>query len=410
MELSILHALLSDTEFYKSHRGTRCPDELFTKDARLIKRSIDKAMDRYNRNLTVDEVESLFFSDHPTMTTATRTVYKGLFDKLREQRPMGEDIANDVLSKLFQQYVGEKVANIGFDIVNDQSTNLDPIRRLLEQYNDDFTPTLNIEWDEIDIDSLLERNELETQWKFNVATLGSRIEGVNAGHLIEVGARPNTGKTSFHASLIASPNGFAHQGARCVVLCNEEATHRVAARYLTAATGMTLREIREDKHKAEKLYAPVRDNIWIKDATGRDLHWVESVCKTMQPDILVLDMGDKFAPKNGSFAREDQKLEATAVHSRMIAKEYGCAVFYMSQLSAEAEGKIVLNQSMMQGSKTGKAAEADLMLLIAKNPPIDDGAEEQDPQRHVNITKNKLNGWHGIITCTLNHVIGRYEV
>jgi hypothetical protein len=40
----------------------------------------------------------------------------------------------------------------------------------------------------------------------------------------------------------------------------------------------------------------------------------------------------------------------------------------MSQLSADAEGRQVLNQAMMEGSsRTGKAAEADLMLLIAKN-------------------------------------------
>ena len=49
----------------------------------------------------------------------------------------------------------------------------------------------------------------------------------------------------------------------------------------------------------------------------------------------------------------------------MIAKQHECAVFYMSQLSADAEGKVLLNQSMMEGSRTGKAAEADLMVLIA---------------------------------------------
>ena len=43
----------------------------------------------------------------------------------------------------------------------------------------------------------------------------------------------------------------------------------------------------------------------------------------------------------------------------------------MSQLSADAENKVVLNQGMMEGSRTGKAAEADLMILIAKNPPVE---------------------------------------
>ena len=33
--------------------------------------------------------------------------------------------------------------------------------------------------------------------------------------------------------------------------------------------------------------------------------------------------------------------------------------------------KLLLNQSMMEGSRTGKAAEADLMVLIAKNPVVD---------------------------------------
>ena len=79
----------------------------------------------------------------------------------------------------------------------------------------------------------------------------------------------------------------------------------------------------------------------------------------------------------------------------------------MSQLSAEAEGRQVLNQAMMEGSRTGKAAEADLMLLIAKNPVVE-GQEEEDNQRHLNIVKNKLTGWHGVIHCELDYKTARY--
>jgi len=225
--------------------------------------------------------------------------------------------------------------------------------------------------------------------------------------LIEIGARPNTGKTSFHASMIASPGGFAHQGANCIILCNEEGYHRVGARYLTAATGMTMQEIKKDPAKARDLYAPVKERIKIKDATGRDMNWVESVCKTYKPDVVLLDMGDKFA-KTGGFARPDEALKANAIHARMIAKQHECAVFYMSQLSADAEGRTVLNQSMMEGSKTGKAAEADLMLLIAKNP-IQNNEQEEDPERHLNVVKNKLTGWHGSVTSNLDYKTARYS-
>ena len=404
MELSLIRSLM-DKAFYEDHRGARCPDRLFSKDVRKIKQAIDTAMDRYERTVTPDEIEALFMSNNPTLTTAQKQAYSALFHKIKAEQPMGSDVAQEVLSKLFQQVVGEDIANLGFDYVNGDKSSLEPLRMLLEQYGDDFTPDLNIEWDDIDMDTLLLRNDLEARWTFNIPSLTRKVEGVNAGHLIEVGARPNTGKTSFHASLIAAPGGFAHQGANCIILCNEEGYHRVGARYLTAATGMTMQEIKKNPAKARELYEPVKNRIKIKDATGRDMNWVESVCKSYKPDIVLLDMGDKFA--KGGFARQDESLKANAVHARQIAKQHECAVFYMSQLSAEAEGKVLLNQSMMEGSRTGKAAEADLMVLIAKNPPVDN-QDEEDTQRHLNVVKNKLTGWHGVVHCELEYRTARY--
>lgn len=407
MELSLIRSLM-DKEFYDEHRGAKCPDRLFSKDVRKIKQTIDKTMQTYNRTVTPDEIEALFMSNNPTLTTAQKEAYSSLFRQVKKEDPMGADIAQEVLSKLFQQVIGEDVANLGFDMVNGTANTLNDIRNLLEQYGDDFTPNLNVEWDDIDIETLLARNDLEARWTFNIASLTRKVEGVNGGHLIEVGARPNTGKTSFHASIIAAPGGFAHQGANCIILCNEEGYHRVGARYLTAATGMTMQQIKANPTKARDLYAPVKERIRIKDATGRDMNWVESICKAYKPDVVLLDMGDKFA-KTGGFARPDEALKANAIHARQIAKEYDCAVFYMSQLSADAEGKIILNQSMMEGSRTGKAAEADLMVLIAKNPPVQ-GQDEEDVQRHLNIVKNKLSGWHGSVHCNLEYQTARYTV
>ena len=406
MELSLIRSLM-DKEFYDEHRGSKCPDRLFSSDVRKIKKSIDTAMDRYERTVLPDEIEALFMSDNPTLTTAQKASYSSLFGQIKREQPLGSDIAQEVLSKLFQQVVGEDVANIGFDMVNGDAATLEKLRNLLERYGDDFIPNLNIEWDDITIETLMAKAELEAKWAFNIPSVTRKIEGVSGGQLIEVGARPNTGKTSFHASLIAGPNGFASQGAKCIILCNEEPTHRVGARYLTAAAGMTAHEVRDNFAKAKSLYEPVMNNIRIKNADGRDMAWVESICKTFKPDIVVLDMGDKFSVE-GSFAREDQALAACAIYARQIAKTYDCAVFYMSQLSADAEGRSQLNQSMMQGSRTGKAAEADLMILIGKSPSVE-GQEEDSPLRHINIVKNKLNGWHGMVNVDLNYQTARYE-
>jgi hypothetical protein len=405
MELSLIRSLM-DKDFYDEHRGARCPDRLFSKDVRKIKQSIDTAMDRYERTVTPAEIEALFMANNPTLTTAQKTAYSHLFGQVSKEQPMGSDVAQEVLSKLFQQVIGEDIANLGFDYVNGSKSTLEPLRQMLEQYGDDFTPNLRIDWEDIDLDTILAMTDLESQWTFNIPTLTRKVEGINAGHLIEVGARPNTGKTSFHASLVAGPNGFAWQGARVVVLCNEEGYHRVAHRYITAATGMDKFEIVKNKQEAMRVFGQIRDKIMFKDATGRDMNWVESVCKSYKPDVVILDMGDKFA-RTAGFSRPDEALKANAIQARQIAKQQECAMFYMSQLSAEAEGKVVLNQAMMEGSRTGKAAEADLMIMISKNPTVE-GQEEEDNQRHINVVKNKLSGWHGIVHTDLEYKIARY--
>ena len=83
-------------------------------------------------------------------------------------------------------------------------------------------------------------------------------------------------------------------------------------------------------------------------------------------------------------------------------------------MSASAEGIVRVDQSMLEGSKTGKAAEADLMILISKNSlVVNEGASEQeeDTQRHLVVAKNKLTGgWHGTIHCNLDGNRSQYLV
>ena len=397
MELALVKTLLS-REFYDDHKGVRCPERIFSKDVRKIKQALDTAMETYDGDLSVSDLHAVFNRINASMTTATRTAYEDLFKRIEIAEPIKGEIAEDTLSQLFQQHVGDLVANLGFDFVNGAENSLEPLRKLLEEYKDDFTPNLRVEWDDHSLDTILDATALESKWKFNIPSLARRVEGISGGHLILVGARPNTGKTSFHASLVAGADGFAHQGAKCIVLCNEEAYTRVAARYISASTLMTMKEVHTNKALAAKRYNSIKDKVQFKDSTGKGMDWVESVVKYERPDIVILDMGDKFADIRTE--RTDITLKAAAIHARNIAKQYDCAVVWMSQLSAEAEGRADLNQAMMEGSKTGKAAEADLMLLIGKTQQAE--GEEEDPIRYLNIAKNKLNGFQGKIACQLD--------
>ena len=180
MELALIKTLL-DRDFYDQHKGIRCPDRIFSKDVRKIKQALDGAMEAYDGDLTVDDLQAVFYAQNQSMTTATKTAYDDLFQRVTKSNPLNKEIAEDTLAKLFQQHVGDRVASLGFDFVNGTQDSLEPLRRLLEDYKDDFTPNLRVDWDDIDIDTLLAANDLATQWKFNIPTLRSRVEGVSGG-------------------------------------------------------------------------------------------------------------------------------------------------------------------------------------------------------------------------------------
>ena len=83
MELALIRSLMTK-DFYDNHRGAKCPDRLFSKDVRKIKSTLDKAMRTYERDVTPDEIEALFISGNPTLTTAQKQAYESAFINLKK--------------------------------------------------------------------------------------------------------------------------------------------------------------------------------------------------------------------------------------------------------------------------------------------------------------------------------------
>jgi hypothetical protein len=80
-------------------------------------------------------------------------------------------------------------------------------------------------------------------------------------------------------------------------------------------------------------------------------------------------------------------------------------VIAISQASAEAHDRDHISFNMMENSKTGKAAEADLIIGIGNNTSND----PTNTNRILNVSKNKITGWHGDPTVKINRYISRYD-
>ena len=106
------------------------------------------------------------------------------------------------------------------------------------------------------------------------------------------------------------------------------------------------------------------------------------------------------------YARTDEKLRQIYTSVREIAKRRDCAVIAISQASADAHNRNSISFDQMENSKTGKAAEADLIIGIGRNA----NSDLENKIRTLCVSKNKINGYHGEPVCTIRRGISRYEV
>ncbi len=219
-------------------------------------------------------------------------------------------------------------------------------------------------------------------------------------------ARPEVGKTAFWVSLCTAPNGFAEQGAKIHAFINEEPAVRTQMRAISCFTGYNREQIPENMEDTQIEWAKIKDNIKMIDTVDWSLDDIDSHCEKYKPDIIIIDQLDKVNVK-GTFARTDEKLRVIYTGAREIAKRRECVVIAISQASADAHDRDKISFNMMENSKTGKAAEADLIIGIGCGTYSKTG-DQDNGSRTLNISKNKITGFHGAPICYINKYLSRY--
>ena len=122
------------------------------------------------------------------------------------------------------------------------------------------------------------------------------------------------------------------------------------------------------------------------DCVGTSIQEIEDYCSRNEVDVIFIDQLDKIRI-DGEFSRGDERLKELYCRSRELAKRHDVAVWAISQASYDAHGRETIDYSMLDGSKTGKAGEADIIVGI--------GVAEHEEFRTIKFSKNKINGWHG---------------
>ena len=396
--------LMLNKKFYTQYKGILSPT-VFSGDISSLYDTIQKAHDKYEEDIKVDELYSLHTAIfNPALTRAAKEKFSELVEDIKETQEPSKEIAKDIMRILSDRDLAQRIAVEATEIFNGKEANFTEITGMIDKHktniSEDKNPAVTS-----DISEVIELLDVTTRWKFNIPVLKENVGGIGGGNLMIAFARPETGKTAFWVSLCAGPEGFCSQGAVVHAFINEEPAIRTQIRAISAYTGMTRDEILFDKVQAQRIWSDIKDNISMFDTVDWSMEDIDAHCEKNKPDIIVIDQLDKINV-SGTYARTDEKLRQIYTSVREIAKRRDCAVIAISQASADAHNRNSISFDQMENSKTGKAAEADLIIGIGRNA----NSDLENKIRTLCVSKNKINGYHGEPVCTIRRGISRYEV
>tara|TARA_R100000773_G_scaffold39986_1_gene35725 strand:- start:1583 stop:2797 length:1215 start_codon:yes stop_codon:yes gene_type:complete len=402
VEKQILKLFLNK-KYFNKYKGT-LSRSVFEGMVGSLYDTIQKAHSKYDSDISIDELYSLHTSVYnPALTRAMKISVSELVEDIRTIDVPNEKIADDIIKVMQDRNVAQKIAVEATEIFNGRPADFNVISKIIEHHEQD-KPVEQIDSVTDNIGELISQLNITTKWKFNLAELKNNIGGVGDGNLMIVFARPETGKTAFWVSLVAAPYGFAEQGAKVHAFINEEPAVRTQMRAISSYTGYNKDQIVSNIQQAHQDWIKIKDNIKMLDVVDWTIQDIDRHCELHKPDIIVIDQLDKINI-TGTYARTDEKLRAIYTSAREIAKRRSCVVIAISQASADAHNRDFISFDMMENSKTGKAAEADLIIGIGRNSSID----RDNINRTLCVSKNKITGWHGEPSCRLFREISRYD-
>lgn len=396
--------LLLNTQYYNKIKHKLSPT-MFEGEEALIWNCIKWGHEEFKRDLNTEELYELIKVQNPTLTLATKTNVASIIDDIKEATDIGEDVATVALKHLWKKEIGMQIANYGLELNEGKRDDLLDLESLIRRVGEDFIPIDFIPPITTDVDKVLEALEARTAWKFNIPSLYKVLPGMSGGDFLYVLARPESGKTAFIVHLMAGPEGFAEQGANVHCIFNEEPAIRTMMRAISCNSGMTREEVEVDKIKAKGLFSSIANNLTFVDDVTMTLGRLDAYCRRNKPDVLIIDQLDRVTA-SGSFESSHERLGEVYSKAREIAKIHNTLLVGVCQASAEAQDKTRVHYSHSEGSKTAKAATADVVIGIGKSAEEDENFTNDI--RYLTLSKNKCSGWHGTLPVKIIPKLSRF--
>jgi len=356
----------------------------------------------YDTNLTREQLAVLFVDRNPAMPQSTRLEVSDIVKHLSPYVSDSGDLEYDVVKNFWVRDRARQIGEKAIAIFTGESEHFGELKTLIDMVEDGrmSDKTTYSETTEGFLE-LLEEETDDPDFPFDWDLLNNQVAGLDRGNLGIIFARPEVGKTTFCSFLAVS---YIKQKQKVVYWANEEPSKKIKMRIIQSYHALTKHEMKEQADALHQIYLEsIEPYLVVMDSVGTSMDELNDYAQLNEPDVMFCDQLDKFKVE-GNFNRGDERLKETYVLAREIAKRNKLLVWAVSQANSDAHDRQFIDYSMMDNSRTGKAGEADIIIGIGKTGT----SEEENTVRHICISKNKLNGWHGMITSHIDVHRGVY--
>jgi replicative DNA helicase len=244
------------------------------------------------------------------------------------------------------------------------------------------------------------------------AKLDSAIGGYNAGDMIVVAGRPGMGKT---AIALTFAHDFAMKGGRVLFLSLEMSNEQLAKRYVSIVGQIPNGRIRnnalfdeEVKQVTQYLNNPPM-TFHIDDDPDNSLQMIRGKCKLHKAkhglDLIIIDY-IQLIRVNKSHSRE-QEIAEISRGLKLLAKELGCTVMILAQLSRKPEERADKRPLLSDLRESGAIEQDADVVLFPFRPAYYDKEQPPIEQAELIIAKNR-HGESGAIDVTFMGKLTKY--
>ena len=131
--------LMLNKKFYTQHKGMLSPT-VFAGDISSLYETIQKAHEKYEEDIKVDELYSLHTAIfNPALTRAAKEKFSELVEDIKEVQEPSKEIAKDIMRILSDRDLAQRIAVEATEIFNGKDANFTEITGMIEKHKQNIS-------------------------------------------------------------------------------------------------------------------------------------------------------------------------------------------------------------------------------------------------------------------------------